>query len=118
MGDQGDVDLAQRRQAPAEHQRVGIDVVGVHLMQGHVACPTRLEVGGGLLEFVDVTRDQEKIAAFTGPQTGTGAGDGRRGTDDQDFLYGYLLHKITRLQKRDIRDGSRSASSRSQAGYA
>nr|GEZ76652.1 hypothetical protein [Tanacetum cinerariifolium] len=117
VGDQGDVDLAQRGQAAAHHQRVRLDVVGIHLVQRDMAGAPRFKVGCGLFQFLDVARHQEKIAAFRGPQTRASAGDGGGGADDQDFLH-CSFHKITRLQKRDIKEGSRSASSCSQAGYA
>ena len=111
MGDQYHIDLAEHPEAVGEHSRVLGKMRGIHFVQGDGPGPAPLEIGRRDLQPVGTACHQKEIAALRSPETGASMGNGRGSSDDQNSFHGR-----TRFQKRDIRDGSRRASSRSQAG--
>jgi GT2 family glycosyltransferase len=111
VGDQHDVESAERPHRGVDHRRVPGRVDGVHLEGVRRGGAADGEIGPEGVELAGVPPHEEQAGALRGPEPRAGGGDRGRRADDQD-----PLHRVTRCQKRDISAGSRRDSSFAQSG--
>lgn len=111
MPEQGEIHLPQGRKRRLRHALMGSKIGRIHAVNGHLRGTPRPQIVPHRLQPIAIAPDQKEGRTLGGPQARARNDDCRGRADQQD-----LLHPSTRLQKRDINPGSRSASSFSQPG--